>query len=173
MNKKQIQQRVLKSGKPLDLDKFEWNEEARVFSTLSSGLVLDFSDISRVTFKTGSHCTFNTGHDCTFDTSSYCTFDTGSNCTFDTGSDCTFKTSYSCIFKTGYNCTFNTEEECVVIRGDIYEIIELEKDKKIKLNGYEASGYEVISSTKTITIDGKDIEIGEESFEELKKQLNQ
>ena len=119
MNKKEVQQRVLQNGKPLDLDKFEWDEEARVFSTTEGTLVLDFAGIDGVTFDTGWYCTFNTGPD----------------------------------------CTFNTGEECVVVRRDIYEVIELEEGKPIKLNGYGIKGFTYINSHK-ITIDGAEIASG-------------
>ena len=135
MNKKEVQQRVLQNGKPLDLDKFEWDKKARVFSTIEKELVLDFAGIDGVTFDTGWYCTFNTGPDCTFNTGPDCTFDTGSGCTFDTG------------------------EECVVVRRDIYEVIELEEGKPIKLNGYGIKGFTYINSHK-ITIDGAEIASG-------------
>jgi hypothetical protein len=97
MNKLEVQQRVLQNGKPLYLDKFQWDEKALVFSTIQDGLVIDFSNVSFCTFDTGSKCTFKTGAYCTFDTGSDCTFDTGSHCTFDTGSDCTFDTGSHCV----------------------------------------------------------------------------
>ena len=65
--------------------------------------------------------------------------------TFKTGSDCTFKTDSDCIFSTGSNC--------VVIRRDIFEVIKLEKDQKIKLNGYRILGYKVIEEDKKVTIE--------------------
>ena len=111
---------VTKNGIPLDPSLYTFNEETRTFSSKEDDLVLDFSLISGCTFKTGSGCTFNTN--------SYCTFKTSFDCTFDTGSDCTFDTSYDCTFKTGSGC--------VVIRRDIYEVIELTEWIKIKLNEY-------------------------------------
>jgi len=128
MDKKEVQQRVLKNGKPLDLDLFEWNEKTNTFSSLEDELVLDFKNISHCIFETGSYCTFETGHGCTFKTGSDCTFNakfecifntksncifsTKSHCTFKTGSHCTFNTSYTCTFKTGSHCTFNASFEC-------------------------------------------------------------
>lgn len=56
MTKLEVQQRVLKDGKPLDLDLFTWDEKANVFSSLEDGLVLDFKNINNCTFKTGSDC---------------------------------------------------------------------------------------------------------------------
>ena len=112
MTKQQVQQRVLQNGKPLDLDKFEWDEKTNTFSSEEDYLVIDFSDISYCTFKTGFSCTFNTG--------SYCTFKTGSDCTFKTG------------------------EQCVVVRRDVYEVIELEENKEIRLNEYGKKGFTYI-----------------------------
>ncbi|NKQ39509.1 MAG: hypothetical protein HF967_08625, partial [Methanosarcinales archaeon] len=99
----------------------------------------DFNDIAFVSVKTGSDCTFRTNSDCIFDTGSTCTFDTGSYCTFDTGS----------------NCTFNTGSDCVVVRRDIYEVIELQKNQKIKLNNYGIKGY-TTGKEETIKIGNKE-----------------
>lgn len=139
MNKKQVQQRVLQDGNPLPLDKFEWDEKTNTFSSNEDNLVLDFKEIDNCTFKTWSDCTFDTGFNCTFDTGSDCTFDTGCDCTFDTGCDC--------IFKTRSDCTFKTEEECVIVRRDIYEVIEIPAHTKIKLNEYRVKGYQIIDDT--------------------------
>jgi len=203
MNKADIQKRVLQNGKPLDLNKFEWDEKAKVFSTTEDGLVLDFQGIDGITFDTGHSCTFKTGNGCIFDTGSYCTFKTGSDCTFKTGfgctfntgsyctfdtgngctfntwngcifntwSDCTFNTGNGCIFNTGNDCIFKTGFGCVVIRRDIYEVIELEEGIEIKLNSYAEKGYTIIKEKNIINIDGKDIEISKEGLENLKKQL--
>ena len=161
---------ITKKGEPLDLRLYRWNEKTKTLITKESGLVLDFSDYEGVTFKTGSFCTFKTGCDCTFDTGydctfetwggctfktgkyctfktwSDCTFNTGHGCTFQTGYDCTFGTLWNCIFKTGFNCTFDTGNDCVVIRKDIFEVINMNdiKTKKIKLNGHGEAGYKII-----------------------------
>jgi hypothetical protein len=154
MNKQEVQKRVLQNGTPLDLDKFSWDEKTKTFSTNENNLVLDFSGIDGVTFKTGSCCIFKTGSDCIFKT----------------GSDCIFKTGSDCTFKTGFSCTFTTGSECVIVRRDIFEVIQPEKNQKIKLNGYTVKGYQDIKP-HVITIDGKDIEVSEESFNQLKKSL--
>ena len=64
MTKKEVQQRVLQNGKPLPLDKFEWDEKTKTFSSDENHLVLDFGDINNCTFNTGSDCTFKTGEHC-------------------------------------------------------------------------------------------------------------
>ena len=76
-----------------------------------------------------------------FGSESYCTFKTGSGCTFKTDSDCTFKTGYDCTFKTGY--------DCVVVRRDVYEVIELKENVKIKLNEYSIKGYTKVEEEPT------------------------
>ena len=147
MDKKQVQQRVLKDGKPLSLDLFTWDEGTKTFSSKMNGLVLDFKGISYCTFNAGSYCTFYTGYNCTFKT--------GYDCTFDTGSDCTFK--------TGYDCTFTCKKQCVVIRRDVYEIIEVSEGVTIKLNGYGIKGYEEVDKKYKLTFEGKEVEISKES----------
>ena len=119
---------ITRNGKPLDKQLYTIDEEKKIFSSYENGLVLDFSDMYGWHFKTGFRCTFDTG--------SHCTFNTGYECTFDTGSDCTFKTGYECTFKTGY--------QCVVVRRDVYEVIELDGTKKIKLNQFQIKGYTII-----------------------------
>ena len=165
MTKLEVQQRVLKDGKPLDLDLFTWDEKAKVFSSLEDRLVLDFKNNnsctfrtgsactfdtgSFCTFKTGSGCTFNTGSDCTFNTGSRCTFDTSYNCTFSTisyctfstGSDCTFSTSSYCTFSTSSDCTFKTGSACVIVRRDIFQVIQPLDGDIIKILGYENKGF--------------------------------
>ena len=67
MDKKEIQQRVLQNGKPLSLDKFEWDEKTNTFSSDEDNLILDFKEINNCIFKTGSYCTIKAGNDCTLE----------------------------------------------------------------------------------------------------------
>ena len=159
MNKLDVQKRVLKEGKHLDLNDFNWCEKTNTFSSNIEGLTLDFRDKKYITFNTGDNCTFNTGYNCTFDTTHNCTFNTefnctfntwgdctfntGDNCTFKTWGNCTFKTSSNCTFKTSSNCTFKTSSNCVVIRGDIYDVIELKENTITQLYPYDIKGYSV------------------------------
>ena len=119
---------ITQFGEPLDPSKYTICEETRTFSSTENNLVLDFSGLDNWTFKTEFYCTFKTG--------SYCNFKTGSHCTFDT--------LWGCTFKTGY--------ECVVVRRDIFEVIEIPEDTKIKLNGYNVKGYEIIPEKYTIKV---------------------
>ena len=139
--------------------------------TFNTGSHCTFNTGNSCTFKTGHDCTFNTGNSCTFNTGSDCTFNTGSHCIFNTGSCCTFNTGSCCTFKTGYGCIFKTEENCVGIRYDVDGIIEIPPNTTIKYNCHRRHGYEVIKQTHTITIDGKEIELSEESYQSLKKLL--
>jgi hypothetical protein len=159
---------VTKNGKVLDPISYTWDEDNITFSSDEDGLVLDFTNIDGVTFRTGSHCTFNTGSDCKFNTGHSCTFKTGydcrfitgSACTFTTGSHCTFKTEYDCTFKTGYSCIFEVGKNCSLIRYDVNGVTEIPTGKKIKLNELEIAGYTVIEKKKEPpTCNGKVIEI--------------
>ena len=133
MNKLQVQQRVLQNGKPIDLDKFEWNEEVRSFSTKEDNLIIDF---------TGSdNCTFTTGSGCIFTTWSGCTFTTKSSCTFTTRSDCIFTTKSDCTFTTEYDCTFTTGSDCVIVNRNVFEVIQPEEGKVIQICPHGIAGH--------------------------------
>ena len=178
---------VTKDGKPLSPDLYSWDKDANVFSSTENRLVLDFKQYNNVTFKVGLGCTFNTGYECVFVTGSNCTFNTGSGCTFSTGAECEFNTGYGCVFNTGYKCTFNTDSsctfnvrfgctfnvgiECVIVRRDVFDVIRPEPNRVIKLNGANIRGFEYEAKKHTITIDGKEIEMSDESYNALKKQL--
>jgi len=181
---------ITKGGIALDKSLYTLDEETKTFSSNVNGLVLDFSNEDNCTFDTGYKCIFKTGPGCTFDTSSGCTFDTGSgcifktgpDCTFKAGSDCTFDTSYRCIFKAGSGCTFDTSFDCifdtdsdctfdtgfnsVVVRRDVYEVIELEEGVGIKLNGYGIKGFTKVDDSESIEIDDKTY-----TLDQLKKAL--
>ena len=175
MNKREVQQRVLKNGKPLPLDQFTWDEKTFTFSSGIDGLVLDFTNLSGGTFKTGSGCTFTTGSSCTFTTSYNCTFTTGYNCTFTTGynctfktdSDCTFTTGPYCTFKTGYNCTFTTGEDSVIVRRDMFEIIQPEPNVTLQLAPYSIPGY---VSNGIYSVTGKPSIVADEILSEIVKK---
>ena len=141
LNKKEIQKRVLQNGKPLSLKKFNWDEKTKTFSSQEDNLVLDFFGIIDCTFNTVYGCTFNTSSGCTFKTGSRCTFKTGSDCTFDTGYRCTFDTGSDCTFDTGSGCTFKTGSDCVVVRRDIFEVIEFKKDTLYKIAPHGIKGF--------------------------------
>ncbi len=195
---------VTKNGKEVSTDLYDWNEEAKIFSTNECGLDIDFSGINGLNFKTGSYCsfktgsecifdtgyicsfktgsecTFDTGPSCTFDTGSFCIFKTGSYCSFKTGSDCLFKTGSSCTFESSSNCTFDTGSECtfktgydcVIVRRDVFEVIQPKSGIKIKINLNKALESRFVEvKPHIITISGKDIEISEESYFKLKESL--
>jgi len=210
MTKKEVQQRVLQNGKPLDLDKFSWNEETKTFSSSEDYLVLDFKEINDCIIKVGSCCTVDNyigfcctitagnysfikaGNSCNIETDAFsniqarsnCKVTSGNNCiinviancdvnadlycvinansgcninasfgcTFNADYDCNFETESDCTFKTGSNCTFKTGPDCVIVRKDIYEVIELEEGKKIKLNGIGEKGFTYLDEKKEMTV---------------------
>ena len=101
MTKQEVQKRVLQNGKPLDLDKFEWDEKTNTFTTQENDLMLDFDNMDNFNFNTGFNCNFNTLDNCGFKT--------GYNCKFNTGSDCNFYTSSDCNFDKGIEDNKKTE----------------------------------------------------------------
>ena len=68
------------------------------------------------------------------------------------------------------DCTFKTGSNCVIVRRDVFEVIQPEKGKKIKLNEYNKPGFSFLSDIK-ITVDGKDVILSDETIENIKKQL--
>lgn len=124
---------VTQFGKKLSKDKYTWNENTRTFLTAENNLVLDFSEYDG--------CTFNTGYSCTVETGDCCMFRTGGNCTFKTGYGCTFDTGDCCTFDTGNGCTFDTGYGCVVIRRDVFEVIQPEVGTIYKLCPWQIKGY--------------------------------
>ena len=139
--------KVTKDGKELSPDLYTWDEETKTFSTNEDKLVLDFSGWDGVTFKTGSFCTFKTG--------AYCTFDTW----------------HDCIFKTESDCTFDTGPKCVIVRRDVFEVIQPMADENhIKLNGYGVKGYQVLKN-HTIIVDGEEVELSEDGYASVKELL--
>ena len=47
-------------------------------------------------------------------------------------------------FSDEHRWVFKTGSECVAVRRDIYEVIEIPKGKTIRLNGYGVKGYVVV-----------------------------
>jgi len=59
-----------------------------------------------------------------------------------------FSDKWDWVFGTASDCTFKTGYECVVVRRDIYEVIELDEGQKIKLNGWGVKGYTIENDKK-------------------------
>jgi len=140
MTKKEVQQRVLQNGKPLDLDKFSWNEKTKTFSSSEDYLVLDFREINNCIIEVGScctvdnyigiGCTISAGHNSVIQTGTACNIKTGSfsniqvrfgckvssgnNCTIHIISDCIVNTKSYCVIRAGYDCTINTSHDCII-----------------------------------------------------------
>jgi len=68
-----------------------------------------------------------------------------SNWFFDVANDCKFTTGGDCIFKTSENCIFLCDKKCVCTRKDVFEIIIIPKNEKIKLNKEGIKGYKKCS----------------------------
>lgn len=61
MNKLEIQKRVTKNNLPLDLNKFSWDEESRLFESAEDYLFIDFRDSSHIRLSIANGCTVYAG----------------------------------------------------------------------------------------------------------------
>lgn len=61
------------------------------------------------------------------------------------------------MFNTGSSCTFDTGSDCVLVRRDIYEVIEIPADTTIKLHGYGIMGYGVIKKSECVKLEVEEI----------------
>lgn len=122
MNKKQVQQRVLKDGKPLALKEFTWDERTNTFSSYLDGLVIDFSDVTMASIKCAWDCTIKCGSYCTIACGSYCivtcdwrcTIACRSNCTIACSNDCTTTCGNDCIVTCCGYCTITCAWNCII-----------------------------------------------------------
>jgi len=143
MNKEEVQQRVLKNGKPLDLRLFTWDPKTKAFSSLENGLVIDFTLIDGCTFRLWNYCMLKMG--------SLCNVKSGRGCVFVAGHNCSFETSYFCTFVTAYSCDFKTKSLCVVIRrdADSYEVVEPKAGENIRLKHDGFKGFVVLEKVNS------------------------
>ena len=73
----------------------------------------------------------------------------------------TFSTNESGLvldFRNVDHCTFNTGSDCVVVRRDIYEVIELKEGVKIKLKGLCIKGFTEIEPEE-VSLSGKEVSV--------------
>jgi hypothetical protein len=113
--KKEIQQRVLKNGKPLSLNKFCWDGKNKTFSSNEDGLVVDFANMNSATIKCGYSVTINCGDfatiNCrdyaTINCRDYATINCGDSATIDCGNSATIKCGYSATIDCWYSATIN------------------------------------------------------------------
>jgi len=166
MTKEDIQQRVLKNGKPLALDKFNWDEATNTFSSDCYNLITDLSGSS--TNKIGNYSTNDIGNYSTNDIGgsstnkigNYSTNKIGSSSTNDIGGYSTNKIGNYSTNKIGSSSTndiggsstiltysnskvVSTGDNSVLIikNGDYNEVIKMEKGVEYHTAPYEVNGY--------------------------------
>ena len=155
MNKLEIQKRVLKNGKPLDLDLFSWVEETRSFSTSESELTIDFNGLSNCTIDCGNYSTIKCGYDCTIKCGYDCTIKCGRDCTIDCGSYCAIVCGGDCIINCGRDCTIVCSYDCYILNdyennvlilrnNSIKKIYDLDDYSKGKIIYFEISNLPII-----------------------------
>lgn len=140
-DKEEVQKRILRNGKPLDLKFFTWDPKTKTFSSLVNGLVIDFTLIDGCTFNLADYCLVKMGD--------FCNVKSGHGCVFEAGCSCNFETRYSCTFITSYSCDFKVGNLCVVVRRDMdsYEVIEPKAGQKIRLKYDDFKGFDVLNES--------------------------
>ena len=124
MNKEEIQQRVLRNGRPIELDLFSWDEKTLTFATGKDGLVMDFSGLPGLTINCGSNNTIT--------------------CWYNNTIRCWSHNTINCVYNNTINCesdnTITCGRRCVVVRRDIYEVHQI-NNTTITLAPYQIPGY--------------------------------
>jgi len=100
---------------------------------------------------TANRCNIFVGDDCTIRTGENCHIDAGDDCNIDTGYECYITVGDDVVVKASWGSTIKGGKNCLVIRRDVYEVIELVEGQTIKLNSYGVKGFTV----EAIEIEGK------------------
>ena len=64
LNKLEIQKRVLKDGIPLELEKFEWDEDKKIFKSGVDGLCINFKGIDGCEIYCRNKCKIHCHNEC-------------------------------------------------------------------------------------------------------------
>jgi len=153
MNKKQVQQRILRKGKTISLNDFTWEDETLTLSSYLNNLVIDFTGINDATIKCGNSATIECGHDATIKCFNYsnikCGDDATINCRHDATIKCgddanikcgigaTIKCRTGATIKCGYSSTINCGDDATIKCGNS-ATIECEDSATIKC-GHDAT----------------------------------
>ena len=176
MDKKEIQPRLkYANGIPLPLNRFSWKwdekRKIRIFSSILSGITVDFSGIDNLIIIVRDRCKVFTGNNCIIYSGYGCDIETGDNCiiyglpicafvTINGICDyhvhlrrprCTYNEESGCVHSVAgdsallYRCTFKTGKNCKIIRKDkrknTGKIINPPPGQRIKLN--KSKGYQI------------------------------
>lgn len=135
ITKEEIQKRVLKDGKPLDLDKFKWCEELalwcargymdmydKTFFTREDELYIDMSNLSDIhilcgcnsIIKDSDNAYIRCGHDNMIECGNNSDINCLHECMIECGNNCTIKCGYNSVIKCGSNCTIKCGNGCII-----------------------------------------------------------
>ena len=171
--KKEIQQRVLKNGKPLSLSKFCWDGKSKTFSSREDGLVVDFATMNFATIKCGYYATIDCGFSATIDCGGYATIDCGKSATIDCGYYATIDCGYSATIDCGDYATIKCGDYATIKCGD-YATIKCGGSATIKCGfsvTIDCGGYATIDCGDYATIKcggSKCVIIRRDNFEVIK-----
>ncbi len=163
MNKKEIQKRVLKDGKPLALSKFSWDEKTKTFARNESSLVIDFKNINSSTIKASDSSTIDAGYYSTIKASDYSTIDAGNSSTIKASDYSTIKAGNSSTIDAGNYSTIDAGNSSTIdagyystIKASYYSTIDAGNSSTIDAGYYstiKASDYSTIKAGNSSTID--------------------
>ena len=117
MNKKEVQKRVSKNGKPLALNKFMWDAKTNTFASAENKLVIDFSNINYATITAGGSATITTGCSATITAGYYATITAGNYPTITAGCSATITAGGSATIKAGDYPTITAGSSATITAG--------------------------------------------------------
>ena len=141
MDKKSIQKRVLKDGKPLSLSKFNWCSKTGKFSSDVDGLVIDFKSISNLTINVCNNNTIDVGSNNTINAVNSNTINATYSNTINAGSNNTINVGNNNTINATYNNTIKVGKDCVIVRRDVFEVIQPACGDTITIFPYGKKGY--------------------------------
>ena len=130
MNKKQVQNRVLKNGVPIPLDDFTWDEATSTFSPVGA----EFMDsVDWLIMDIPSCCRIDCGRGCRIDCGGSCIVDCESSCVINCGYNCTLYCLATCTISCGYGCTINCLDACKITSGESCVILDRHDSSKLNI----------------------------------------
>lgn len=151
VTKEEIQQKVMFLGKPIPLEKFDWDDENKIFTAKGEivSLTIDFSWVEVKEINVWSNNVIRVGDNCKINGWNYNYIKGGSNCTVKVDNYCTVTLGYNSIVETGEGSVIRTSNK---IGGGSFNIFKV-RGRKVVIQ----TGNKVIlpKAGHTLEIDGR------------------
>ncbi len=174
MLKQEISTRVLKNGSPLDLSKFEWDEEKNQFITSEPFLTIDFSDLHDMNVTIGDASTLVIWNNSDIKMGRMCTLICGLNSQVISESDCNIDAGIGSKIKSMYGTIIISRESknkiahLVLPSDEIIDETSVGDIVYIPINvSEETISNEPIQFTHKIKIGGQLVEVTHDQFEKI------